>query len=33
MKFRQQILKNRKAYHICQNCGESVKMRIKQTQI
>ena len=28
--FRKSILKNRKAYEICRNCGESVKMKIKQ---
>ncbi|MCF7920068.1 MAG: SPASM domain-containing protein [Candidatus Cloacimonetes bacterium] len=31
--FRQQLLKNRKAFTICRNCGESVKMRVKQTII
>lgn len=31
--FRTQILKNRKVYDICRNCGESVKLRVKQTRI
>lgn len=31
--FRRQILKNRKVYEICRNCGESVKMRVKQTRV
>jgi radical SAM protein with 4Fe4S-binding SPASM domain len=33
MRFRKQILKNRSAYEICRNCGESVKMRLKQKRV
>jgi len=32
-KFRTQILLNRKIYPMCINCGESVKMRVKQTRV
>jgi len=32
-KFRKQILRNRKIYPMCINCGESVKMRVKQTRV
>ncbi|MDP8221179.1 MAG: radical SAM/SPASM domain-containing protein [Candidatus Stygibacter frigidus] len=31
--FRKQILSNRKIYPMCNNCGESVKMRVKQTRV
>lgn len=33
MNFRKQILKNRKSFEICRNCGESVKMRVKQSRV
>ncbi len=31
--FRQQILKNRRIYEMCQNCAESVRLRVRQTRI
>lgn len=32
-RFRKQILTNRKVFEICQNCGESVKMKVKQARV
>jgi MoaA/NifB/PqqE/SkfB family radical SAM enzyme len=32
-KFRRQILANRQVFPMCVNCGESVKMRVKQTRV
>ena len=31
--FRQQILKDRRIFAMCRNCGESVRMRVRQSRI